>query len=110
MQSKITMPKILAHETPPSNVTSSVNVLQVMPFLFTSKMASAAPHMFIAPDGNTQERIHPGDPPGTVMRTAIAGTIVMLYAKQPTIVAVIDFEKNVESQKFHKVRDATQNE
>ena len=103
------MPKIPAHVTFPLSVTSSLNVSIVIPFLFTSRIASAAPHMFIAPDGNMHAKIQAPLPSGCVMRTAMEGTMVRTYAKQPTMVAVIDLEKNVEIQKFQSVKDATQN-
>ena len=77
----------------PSRLTFSPALANVMPALASSSLANMSPHWLMEEPGNRHTASHAEPPLGCVMRTAMAGAMLITYTKHPTTEAVIDFEK-----------------
>ena len=77
----------------PSRLTFSPALAKVMPALASSRRARMSPHWLMEEPGNRHTASQAEPPLGCVMRTAMAGAMLITYTKQPTTEAVMDREK-----------------
>ena len=76
----------------PSRFTFSPALANVMPALASSSRERMSPHWLMEDPGNKHTASQALPPLGWVMRTAMAGAMLITYTKHPTTLAVMDFE------------------